>query len=220
MSIIQTKISRFFRNIFILIIEKIYKGGTILTNNMKTFLEYYEVDDTNSVVKKCEKLANCDSLCNSTIKFGDFSNELIMGDTAIFDRFSNFSLELDKLANRTSANEETLTNLKQDVINAQWVDRAILKMPTLKKMKLEKKTNPSEFIEELNKKAGTKDEFKADLIVNYKEIKIDRICFSSSDDVKLYEEFIKKDEHKENQCVIETVREQYNGKFFTLDVFS
>ena len=156
MSIIQTELSTFFRNVLVLVLNKLFKG-TMLVDKISSFIIAYETEKFSLLVRQCKKNAQCDQLCNQTIKFGDFSNEYIVGDIYLLDRFKTFLYELrdvyddgkprDKDLVRDSKywagetlNPETnntippenLFNHENEKVNAKWVDEQIVKVITLK----------------------------------------------------------------------------------------
>lgn len=223
MTIIQTRISRFFQNVFILIINKIYKGGSILDNNIRTFMRSYEEGDSSKIVESCEKNANCDALCNSTIKFGDFSNEYIMGDVFLLNRSVLLSAKTQEIIAGNTG--ETLTNFIQTTINSVWVEDELLKQITLKDWKHDLVTDPttrkSTFQEYKTKKQAT-GKFKVSLLEKYNEIKVDHLCFKLPDTAtgvnvvneKRYDTFSTDKTMLENvrNCVFQPPSKIFNGK--------
>lgn len=80
---IQTELLDFFRNIIILIYDKLYQG-TVMFQYVTEFVKKFPEADKEGLVAACRDQARCEPLCNNTIKFGDFSNIYIIGNIQVF----------------------------------------------------------------------------------------------------------------------------------------
>ena len=113
---IQTDLLDFFRDIIILIYNKLYQGSNMI-NYITRFMTKFPEADKNNLVADCRDRANCDPLCNNTIKFGDFSNIYIIGNYQIMKL-------MDKIIQELGENHgESIWTFTKNKINEGFVDK-------------------------------------------------------------------------------------------------
>lgn len=204
--------SRFMRNSFILIINKLYQGGSLLDKNVRSFMELYEQPVNTTYLDDCLKSANCDNLCNQNIQLGVFSNDHIIGDRYLFHQFEALLNKFKEISDKKI--KETLYSNERGIVSTQFIEVDVLKQWTIKKYLSDRVKGGNEVRRMSWEAYKLRYSENAVLMKEYPEIITDYVCFADTgdkEDLKKYEDFFKISDQERLDC--------NNGKILNSNFF-